>query len=98
MQAVRDALYAAGLQREDSESPMAFMRRVDGLRRFPAELLPLGECMALVFYGRLEPEPEETAMAAQAWNRILPKLTRWQRLRLTFMRAFVPVKKRAFTR
>lgn len=97
MQAVYDALQVAGLQRESSESPMAFARRVDGLRRFPVQLLPLGECMALVFYGRLAPEPEETAMAAQAWNAILPRLTRWQRLRLMLCRAFVPVKKRAFT-
>lgn len=98
MQAVYDALRVAGLQRESSESPMAFMGRVDKLRRFPVKLLPLGECMALVFYGRLDPEPEETAMADQAWHAILPRLTRWQRLRLTLVRAFVPVKKRRFTR
>lgn len=98
MQAVSDALNAAGMERKSSESPMAYMRRVDGLHRFKVQLLPLGECMALVFYGRLEPEPEETAMAADAYRRLLPQLTRWQRLRLTAVRAFVPAKKRAFTR
>lgn len=98
MQAVGDALNATGLGRESNESPMAYMRRVDGLHRFGVKLLPLGECMALVFYGRLDPEPEETAMAADACRRLLPRLTRWQRLRLTLARAFVPERKRAFTR
>lgn len=98
MQAVSDVLSAAGIQRESSESPMAFMRRVDGLHRFSVKLLPLGECMALVFYGRLDPEPEETAMAAQAYRHMLPRLTHWQTLRLTLRRTLVPMKKRAFTR
>lgn len=98
MQAVTDALRVAGLRRGASESPMAFAARVDGLRRFPAELTPLGECMALVFYGRLAPEPEETAMTAQAYAQLLPRLTAFQRLRLTLLRAFVPVRKRDFTR
>lgn len=98
MQAMNDVLHAAGIQRAASESPMAYMRRVDGLHRFGVKLLPLGECMALVFYGRLEPEPEETAMAADAYRRMLPRLTHWQRLRLELCRAFVPGKRRAFTR
>lgn len=98
MQAVSDVLNASHLSREKSESPMAYMGRMDSLRRFAVKLLPLGECMALVFYGRLEPEPEETAMAADAYRQMLPQLTCWQRLRLTFVRAFVPEKKRAFTR
>ena len=97
MQAVSDALRTAKLSREPSESPIAYARRIDGLRRFPVELLPLGECMALVFYGRMNPEPEETAMAAAAYERIYTRLTRWQKLRLTLLRAFTPMKKRLFT-
>ena len=97
MQALADEMRVLGLEREASESPMAYMRRLDGLRRFPAKLLPLGECMALVFYGRVTPEPEETAMAAEAYQRIYTCLTRWQRVRLGLTRAFVSEKKRMFT-
>ena len=98
MQALSDGLRVAGLPRESSESPMAYMRRVDGLRRFPVQLLPLGECMALVFYGRLSPEPEETAMTADAYRRLTTRLSRWQKLRLALVRAFIPLKKREFTK
>jgi len=98
MQAVGDGLRVAGLPREANESPMAYMRRVDGLRRFPVKLLPLGECMALVFYGRVEPEPEETAMAAETYRLLTSRLSRWQQLRLLLTRAFIPQKKRLFTK
>ncbi len=98
MQALSDELRVAGLRRESSESPMAFMSRVDSLRRFPAKLLPLGECMALVFYGRMNPEPEETAMAEECFQRVYSRLTAWQKLRLTLTRAFTSTKKRSFTK
>lgn len=98
MQAVSDVLRVARLPREASESPMAYMRRIDSLRRYPVAMTPLGECMALVFYGRLNPEPEETTMAAQAYAGILPRLNLWQKLHLTLVRAFVPQKKRLFTK
>ncbi|MBQ7865340.1 MAG: hypothetical protein IJ350_03145, partial [Clostridia bacterium] len=95
---VSDTLRVARLPREASESPMAYMRRIDSLRRYPVAMTPLGECMALVFYGRLNPEPEETIMAAQAYAGILPRLNLWQKLHLTLVRAFVPQKKRLFTK
>lgn len=98
MQAVSDALQAAGLPRQLQESPMAYMQRVDATHRFAAPMLPLGECMALVFYGRTSPEPEETAMAAAAYQQLLLRLSFRQKLRLTFRRAFVPLKNRSFTR
>jgi len=98
MQALNDSLRVAGLRRESSESPMAYMGRVDSLRRFPAKLLPLGECMALVFYGRMNPEPEETAMAALGYQRVYSSLNAWQKLRLTLLRAFTSQKKRHFTK
>lgn len=98
MQALTDGLRVSGLRREKNESPMAFMARVDSLRRFPAKLLPLGECMALVFYGRLTPEPEETSMADAAYQRVYSRLTAWQKLRLVLMRSFTPQKKRHFTK
>lgn len=98
MQAVSDALCTLKLPRQASESPMAYMRRIDSLQYFPVSMTPVGECMALVFYGRLSPEPEETAMAANAYAKIVSRMTRWQKLKLTLMRAFTPTKKRLFTK
>ncbi|MGN1020250.1 MAG: transglutaminase domain-containing protein [Aristaeellaceae bacterium] len=97
MQAVADCLRILGLSRHPSESPMAHMRRVDILRRVNVPLTPLGECEALVFYGRLDPEPEETAMAMEAFLRMKASLKWYQQIQLTLLRAFVPLKKRDFT-
>lgn len=97
MQAVYDCLRIQGLSRQASESPMAHMRRLDSLHRLSVSLLPLGECESLVFYGRLDPEPEETAMAMDAYSRLKAGLKWYQVVHLTLMRAFVPLKKRDFT-
>lgn len=97
-QAVSDALRVMKLSRQVNESPMAHMRRIDSLRRFAASLTPLGEVMALVFYGRLSPEPEETAMAAEAFEKIMARMAWHQKLRFTLLRAFIPERKRLFTR
>ena len=98
MQAVYDCLRIHGLSRQASESPMAHMRRIDSLHRLSVSLLPLGECESLVFYGRLDPEPEETAMAMDAYSRLKAGLKWYQAVHLTLLRAFVPLKKRDFTR
>ena len=98
MQALSDSLRVLKLPRDASESPMAYAKRLDSLRRLPVQLLPVGECVSLIFYGNLEPEPEETAMTRQAAQRIMTVLNPWQKLRFTLMRAFVPAKKRLFTR
>ncbi|MGN0779044.1 MAG: transglutaminase domain-containing protein [Aristaeellaceae bacterium] len=98
MQAVSDCLTIMGLSRQPSESPMAHMRRLDMLRRISMPLAPLGECASLVFYGRLDPEPEETAMAMEAYRQLTAGLKWHQAVRLTLLRAFVPMKKRDFTK
>ena len=98
VQALHDALRVMKLQREASESPMAYMKRVDSLRRFQTELLPIGECMALVCYGHLEPEPEETAMTAQAYAQVTARMAWWQKAWLAIVRAFTPVKKRDYAK
>ena len=98
MQAVYDCLRILKLSRQASESPMAHMQRLDSMRRLSVQLLPLGECEALVFYGRLDPEPEETVMAMDAYSRLKAGLTWCQFIHLTLLRAFVPLKKRDFTR
>ena len=97
LQALHDELRIMGLPRQRNESPIAYMKRLDSLSRIHAELTPVGECMALVFYGRLSPEPEETDMAREAYTVLLHGLTGLQRLRLTLLRAFSPEKKRRFT-
>lgn len=97
VQALHDELRVMGLPRQKNESPIAYMKRLDTLSRIHAELTPVGECMALVFYGHLTPEPEETDMAREAFDALLHAMTRPQRLRLTLLRAFTPEKKRRFT-
>ena len=97
LQALHDELRIMGLPRQRNESPIAYMKRLDSLSRIHAELTPVGECMALVFYGGLSPEPEETDMAREAYTVLLHGLTGLQRLRLTLLRAFTPEKKRRFT-
>ncbi len=98
MQALHDSLQILGLPRQSSESPIAYMRRLDSLRRLGTELTPLGECEALVFYGRMNPEPEETLMAATTYGRIIAGMTWYQKLQLMLTRAFIPMKKRDFTK
>ena len=97
LQALHDELLIMGLPRQRNESPIAYMKRLDSLSRVHAELTPVGECMALVFYGHLSPEPEETDMAREAFEGLRQSLTGPQRLRLTLLRAFTPEKKRRFT-
>ena len=97
VQALHDELRVMGLPRQKNESPIAYMKRLDTLSRIHAELTPVGECIALVFYGHLSPEPEETDMAREAFDALLHGMTRPQRLRLTLLRAFTPEKKRRFT-
>ena len=97
LQALHDELRIMGLPRQRNESPIAYMKRLDSLSRIHAELTPVGECMALVFYGHLSPEPEETDMAREAYAGLFHGLTGPQRLRLTLLRAFTPEKKRRFT-
>lgn len=97
VQALHDELRVMGLPRQKNESPIAYMKRLDTLSRIHAELTPVGECMALIFYGHLTPEPEETDMAREAFDALLHGMTRPQRLRLTLLRAFTPEKKRRFT-
>lgn len=98
MQAIHDVLRILKLPRRSSESPAAYMRRLDALHRLNAELTPLGECESMVFYGRLDPTPEETRMAAQAYARLFAALPWMAKARVVLLQAMVPMKKREFTR
>lgn len=97
MQAVHDCLRIMQLPRQHHESPIAYMRRLDSLRRLSADMLPLGECEALVFYGRMTPEPAETQMASAAYVRLFAGMAWYQKVHLVLLRAFVPQKHRDFT-
>lgn len=98
MQAVHDCLTVLHLPRQSSESPMAYMRRLDASRRVNAELAPLGECEAMVFYGKVDPEPDESRMAQTAYQRIFASMPWYQKTQLILLRAFLPLKRRSFTR
>lgn len=97
MQAVHDTLTVLHLPRRSSESPMAYMRRLDASRRVNTTLTPLGECEALVFYGKVDPEPDETRMAQTACQQLFTSLIWHQKAQLILLRAFVPLKHRSFT-
>lgn len=97
MQAVHDCLHVLQLPRQPNESPMTYMRRLDSLHQLNAEMLPLGECEALVFYGRTAPEPDETQMASVAYVRLWAGMTWYQKVYLVLLRALVPQNRRDFT-
>lgn len=86
MQAVCDALAVMGETRPPRQSMAQWLRDVDRRQLAPVELMPLGECAAVVFYGKLEPLPEETEMAREAYGVLRAALSRRQRLRLALMR------------
>jgi len=98
MQAIHDVLRVLKLPRQPSESPAVYMRRLDSLRRLNVAFTPLGECESLVFYGRLDPTPEETQMAAKAYAQLFAALPWPTKARTVILRAATPMKKRDFTR
>ncbi len=98
MQAIHDVLRVLKLLRKPSESPAAYMRRLDSLRCLNAAFTPLGECESLVFYGRLDPTPDETRMAAQTYAQLFANLPWLTKARVVLLRSAVPMKKREFTR
>ena len=98
VQAVFDLLRCMKLPMLPSESPIAYGRRLDALRTLPASLSPLFEALSLVCYGKLVPEPEEIDMARQAYAALFAALPWWQKGRVMLLRAFLPLKKRDFTR
>lgn len=96
MQAVHDALAVRHQSRGAAESPIAYGRRLDASGLLPLSMLPLCEALSLVIYGKLVPEPEEIAMAQQAYQALLAGLNPWQRIQLAVRRAVIPLKKRDF--
>ena len=95
MQAVCDALAAAGETRPPDLTLAQWLTRVDRKALCPAKLAPLGECAALVFYGGAEPTPEETAMTRDAFGELFRAIGPVRRARFRLRRAFG--RKRDFT-
>lgn len=89
-QAAHDALRQLGLTREESETPMAFLARVDAQNCIPEVLSQLSGAESLMFYGHAVPVPEETAQARHAYEVVKRQLRRHQRIRMTLQRAFLP--------
>ena len=97
-QALYDALRVLGLPRQPSESPMAYMARLDENAQLPVSLYQLGQGEALMFYGRATPQAEATFMVAQAYATIWASMSPLQKAKLTLIRAFTPKKKLDFTK
>lgn len=97
VQAIFDALRICKLPMQAAESPLAYARRIDASKQFHTQMAPLGEALSLMVYGKLVAEPEEIALAHRTYVTLFDQLTLVQKVQLTLMRAFLPLKKRDFT-
>jgi len=80
IQASHDALRRMGLRREKSETPSAFLMRVERSGRLAFSLAPLAQAENLMFYGHADPYDEEIAQAREAFTALHRALTPWQKL------------------
>ena len=92
--ALRDALAMEKLPRRTDESPLGHMKRLDAMQRFGAALTPLGESMALVYYAHVDPQPQETAQARDAYLAVWQTMKRRRKALFHLKRAFTPGKRR----
>lgn len=92
-------VYGAAVQRllqyarrgpKDGETPLAFARRVDGVRVFPTPIAPLWRMLALSNYSRMEPTAEHTARARETWKLAMHGSHPLRRLRFMLAAAFDP--------
>ena len=97
-QATHDALHALGLRRETGESPLAWMTRLTSTSALPQGLLVLGQIESLIFYGRLAPQEDDLRHTQQVYMELHAGMDRRRRLLMMLRRAFLPLKKRDFTK
>ncbi|MBR4081201.1 MAG: transglutaminase domain-containing protein [Clostridia bacterium] len=95
-QAAQDALLVRRLPRQKSESPMAYAARLDAQRTLPVSMQPLGRLLAMVYYGRIVPEPAEIGQARHIALCLINDLQPHWRAAVHLIRAFVPMKYRDF--
>ena len=93
-QEVTDLLHAENLDRKAGESPMAFGRRVDRSGLFSVALGPVGECVSLIRYSRVDVSETDTGLIRDTSILMKGELSRPARLRYLLRRFFVPVRHR----
>ncbi len=96
-QAVHDVLKQKGFVRENHESPGAFFQRVTDSGDMPQSLAALGAAENLMFYGHVDPMPEETAQVRAMYEAVYRSLTGSQRMKLQLDRTLTPKRQRGFT-
>ena len=97
-QAMHDTLRVLKRPKRAGESPLAYLRRLAAQGWAPELLDDEGELEALVFYGRHEPDADDVRLAQAAYLAVSGRLRPLKRAKLVLVRAFVPLKRRAFTR
>ena len=93
-QEITDLLHAENLDRKTGETPMAFGRRVDRAGLFSVALSPVGECVSLIRYSRVDVTETDTGLLRDTSILLRSDLSRPARLRYLIRRFFVPVKRR----
>ena len=93
-QEITDLLHAENLTRARSESPMAFGRRVDRTAAFSVALGPVGECISLIRYSRVEVNETDIGLVRDTSVLLKAELSRPARVRYLFRRIFIRLKRR----
>lgn len=70
------------------ETPLAFARRMDRQKAFPAAIAPLWRLMAMSNYSPAQPGPEQTAQAREIFHKLHRSQRFFTRLRFTLWAAF----------
>lgn len=96
-QAVHDALRAQGITRRAGESPLMYLSRAVRGGEMAAAMTELGGTETCVAYGRYTPSLEDAEAARALFEAQRRAMRLLPRLRLTLLRAFTPVKRRAWT-
>ena len=97
-QASHDALHVLGQRREAGESPLAWMTRLEATTTLPSGVVLLGQLESLIFYGHQAPQEHEIQHTCSVYQELLAGMDWRRRLLLILRRAFLPLKKRDFTK
>lgn len=88
--AVHRLLVYAKRTPRSGETPLAFARRVDGVRVFPTPIAPLWRMLALSNYSRAEITPAQTARARETFALVFKGSHPLRRIRFLLAAAFDP--------
>ncbi len=98
VQAAHDALRVRGLKRQSSESPGAFLSRAEREGGLPVSLSALSEAESSMFYGHMEPTPDDVAHARDISRALMAKLTLRQKALFHLQRIALPARMHDVTR